>query len=197
MNMKQEWQTYPDSDLVQLCRTGNRSAYGVLVTRYQRPVYHLCWRLLGNPEDARDATQESLVKAWQSLHLFRINDPFGPWVRQITRNHCLDRLRIRSRQGWTVSLTDTESENEEMSVQDLTPGVRDQLMEQDDRKYLFQVIQNLPEIYRIVLTLRYLESLDIDTMSQELDLPKGTVKSHLYRARAILRTKMEKTHDRV
>jgi len=96
-----------------------------------------------------------------------------------------------------VSLTDTESENEEMSVQDLTPGVRDQLMEEDDRKYLFQVIQNLPEIYRIVLTLRYLESLDIDTMSQELDLPKGTVKSHLHRARAILRTKMEKTHDRV
>lgn len=180
-----EWS---DADLVQQTLAGKIAAYDELVNRYHRLVYHLAYRMLDNREDASDATQDAFLRAFTALGSYHWHANFLTWLYKITSNVCVDRLRAR-RSLRSVSL---EAERE-MGFEPATGAESDPVMisirsDQDDA--VGSAIQSLPDRYRVVVVMRYLEGVSVDEIAARLAMPSGTVKTLLYRAREMLRSKL-------
>jgi RNA polymerase sigma-70 factor, ECF subfamily len=166
-----------DSALVATALGGNPEAFGTLVERYDRAVYHLAYRTLRDVEEARDAAQETFFKAYRSLHTFKPDAKFSTWIFAIAYHGCCDRLSRRKRYS-----------NEELPERaDTAPGPEHQAIAADDARRLRAAIEALPEKYRTVITLYHLQGRQYEEIAQVLELPMGTVKTHLFRAKEQLR----------
>ena len=166
-----------DGDLVGLALRGNPDAFATLVERYDRAVYHLAYRTLHDVEEARDATQEAFFKAFRSLRTFKPGAKFSTWIFAIAYHACCDRLNRRKRYT-----------NEEMPDRaDPGPGPEQQAIALDEAARLRAAIDALPEKYRTVITLYHLQGKQYEEIAEVLDLPMGTVKTHLFRAKEQLR----------
>lgn len=166
-----------DAALVTMTLEGNREGFAVLVQRYERAVYHLAYRTLRDAEDARDATQEAFFKAYRSLRTFKLDARFSTWIFSITYHGCCDRLNRRKRYS-----------NEPLPERaDPTPGPEREAIAADEARRLRAAVDALPEKYRTVVTLYHLQGRQYEEIAQVLDLPLGTVKTHLFRAKEQLR----------
>jgi RNA polymerase sigma-70 factor, ECF subfamily len=166
-----------DSELVAMTIRGNPDAFATLVERYDRAVYHLAYRTLHDVEDARDATQEAFFKAFRSLRTFRPGAKFSTWIFAIAYHACCDRLNRRKRYS-----------SEELPERaDVAPGPEQQAIALDEAQRLRTAIDALPEKYRTVITLFHLQGKQYEEIANVLDLPMGTVKTHLFRAKEQLR----------
>jgi RNA polymerase sigma-70 factor, ECF subfamily len=167
----------PDGDLVALTLRGSPDAFATLVERYDRAVYHLAYRTLHDVEEARDVAQEAFFKAYRSLRTFKPGAKFSTWIFAITYHACCDRLNRRKRYS-----------NEELPERaDSAPGPEAQAIALDEAQRLRAAIDALPEKYRTVITLYHLQGKQYEEIAQVLDLPMGTVKTHLFRAKEHLR----------
>ncbi len=173
-----------DSDLVLACLAGENSAFDELVRRYQKQIFNYCCHLLGNGDDASDATSEAFIKAYDGLECFRYGAPFAPWIYKIARNCCLDKKRAQSRQR-TISL-ETQLESGWQPSDEL-PMPEQQVETGIDNDRLKKAIDNLPEKYKNVIVLKHFQDLEIKDISQVLGIPEGTVKANLHRGRKLLR----------
>ena len=166
--------------------TGDAEAFAVLVTRYRSRLIALSRRMLaesrGGAEEAEDVAQEAFVAAYTHRRTFRRGEPFRPWLYRIALNRCLDRLRAQSRRpasrSWETVTTEPESPDEGPLPALLTD-------ERDGR--LQEAVAALPPKYRAVFLLRHLDDLSYEEIAAAAELPLGTVKTHLFRARALLR----------
>ena len=166
-----------DGELVAMTLGGNASAFTTLVERYDRAVYHLAYRTLHDVEEARDAAQEAFFKAYRSLHTFKAGAKFSTWIFAIAYHACCDRLNRRKRYS-----------NEELpDAADAGPGPEAQAIALDQARRLRDAIDQLPEKYRTVITLYHLQGKQYEEIATVLDLPMGTVKTHLFRAKEQLR----------
>jgi RNA polymerase sigma-70 factor, ECF subfamily len=166
-----------DGDLVAATLRGNSNAFATLVERYDRAVYHLAYRTVRDVEEARDATQEAFFKAFRSLRTFKPGAKFSTWIFAITYHACCDRLNRRKRYT-----------NEELPERaDAGPGPEQQAIALDEAARLRAAIDQLPEKYRTVITLYHLQGKQYEEIAQVLELPMGTVKTHLFRAKEQLR----------
>ena len=163
---------------------GDASAFEHLVNAYEKTVYNLALRTLGNREDAEDVTQEAFLKAYRSLDSFRGDSKFSVWLYRIVSNLCLDLLRSRQRkptQSLTVEDDDGEIGELEISDDHFSP---EKLL---DRKLTRESVQRglsaLPDDARQILLLRELQGMSYEEIGQALDLEPGTVKSRIFRAR--------------
>lgn len=160
-----------DRELVGRCRAGDTAAFGQLVERYQRAVYTMALRMLGNPEDAKDATQVAFVRAYRSLDTFDENRRFFSWLYRIGVNECLNALRSRRPD-------DT-----------LTPAVAaaatpyDTVATLERRAQLQAALQTLSPDYRAVIVLRHFGDMSYDEIADALGIEVKTVKSRLHSAR--------------
>lgn len=185
-----------DQQWIRECISGNPVAFEPLVERYQRAVYNLCYRLSGNPEDALELSQEAFMKAYRSLGKYKTEYPFGPWLLKIARNVTIDALRTRKPQ---VSLDspeykkDSEGEGESLSMDPASPepDIRETLSARESSEHLQLLIQSLPEPSRSVLILRHMKEMKVEEIAQTLEVPVGTIKVQLHRARQLLKTKWE------
>ena len=170
--------TLPDDGaLVAAALGGNPDAFGTLVERYDRAVYHLAYRTLRDSEEARDATQEAFFKAFRSLRTFRPGAKFSTWIFAIAYHGCCDRLARRKRYS-----------NEELPDRaDGGPGPEQTAIALDEAARLRTAIEALPEKYRTVITLYHLQGKQYEEIAEVLGLPMGTVKTHLFRAKEQLR----------
>jgi RNA polymerase sigma-70 factor (ECF subfamily) len=166
-----------DGDLVAMTLRGNPEAFAALVERYDRAVYHLCYRTLHDVEDARDATQEAFFKAFRSLRTFKAGAKFSTWIFSIAYHACCDRLNRRKR----------FASDELPEYADAAPGPEQQAIALDDASRLRAAIDALPEKYRTVVTLFHLQGKQYEEIATVLGLPMGTVKTHLFRAKEQLR----------
>ncbi len=166
-----------DGALVAAALRGDGEAFAELVTRYERPVYHLAYRTLKDAEEARDITQESFLRAYRSLRSFRPSAKFSTWIFAIAYHACCDHLKRLRRQ----------SGNELPDHPDSAPGPEHQVIALDQAERLRAAIDSLPEKYRSVITLYHLQGRQYDEIARVLDLPMGTVKTHLFRAKEQLR----------
>jgi RNA polymerase sigma-70 factor (ECF subfamily) len=156
---------------------GNSGAFAALVERYDRAVYHLAYRTLHDVEEARDVTQESFFKAYRSLHTFKTGARFSTWLFAIAYHACCDRLNRRKRYS-----------SEEMpDAADTGPGPEAQAISLDQARRLRDAIDRLPEKYRTVITLYHLQGKQYEEIATVLNMPLGTVKTHLFRAKDQLR----------
>ncbi|MFB3895234.1 MAG: RNA polymerase sigma factor [bacterium] len=193
--MENQNQQALDNDLIaiQRCLSGNPEAFEQLVIRYQKPVYNLVYRFLGNADDAKDITQETFVKAYQSLSKHNPELAFHSWLFRIAQNLSIDHLRWKKRRR-TVSLDESNEETgQEMHYHDIadqTPDVRNELSEAQKCARIQTIINSLPEQFKAVIILRHIEELPLQEIARILNLPLGTVKTNLYRARILMREKL-------
>jgi RNA polymerase sigma-70 factor (ECF subfamily) len=168
-----------DEDLVLRTRRGDSDAYGELVRRYQASVFNVCYRLAGERREAEDWAQEAFIRAYERLETFDSRLPFGPWIRRVAANWCLNRL-ARHRPP-AVAL---DEERDRADPQAVDPAA---LSEQAERAAALRAaLAALPPHYRVIIELRHFQELSYAEIAAALGLPLSDVKSHLFRARQLL-----------
>jgi RNA polymerase sigma-70 factor, ECF subfamily len=170
-----------DDELIAAAAGGQGQAFGTLVERYERAVYHLAYRTLRDSEEAKDATQEAFFKAFRALRTFRPGAKFSTWIFTIAYHACCDRLARRQRY----------TGDELPDRADPAAGPQEQAEQADEARRLRAAIDGLPQKYRMVITLFHLQNKQYEEIAQVLDLPMGTVKTHLFRAKDLLRKALE------
>ncbi len=160
---------------------GDEHAFGFLVEKYQKPVFSLCYRMLGNYNDAEDAAQESFVKAYRNIKKYDTNRPFGTWLLSITAHHCIDYLRKRRLP--TVSIEALPAE----IIPDkhvLSPELTFRQAERDSQ--VKNLMVGLKPLDRAAVILRYWHECSEIEIAESLNLSVSAVKSRLYRSRQTL-----------
>jgi RNA polymerase sigma-70 factor (ECF subfamily) len=155
------------------CLEGDIQAFGILVERYQRVLYNLGLRMLGNPEDARDASQTAFLKAWEKLSSFNPRFRFFSWIYRITMNECLNQIDRRKR------VEPLDPHLDLPSPEDAASGLR--AREASER--VQHALQCLTPEHREVVILRHFLEMSYDEIAGTLTIPEKTVKSRLYEAR--------------
>lgn len=178
-----------DADLVRQTLCGNTTAYNGLVQRYQRQVYNLAYRMLGNAEDAGDLVQDTFLRAYGALATFRQDASFLTWLYKIASNLCIDQLRSRKAKS-TLSLEVELEEGREPAADMRSTGPEEAAVRGSVQEVVQRAILNLPEKYRAVVVMRHLNDMSVDEIARVLELPTGTVKTHLFRAREMLRGRL-------
>jgi RNA polymerase sigma-70 factor (ECF subfamily) len=178
-----------DADLVRQTLCGQSAAYNTLVQRYQRQVYNLAYRMLGNAEDAGDLVQDTFLRAYGALASFRQDASFLTWLYKIASNLCIDHLRSRKTRH-ALSLDAETEEGREPAASMRTSGPEEIAVRGAVQDVVHHAIQNLPERYRVVVIMRHLHDMSVEEIAHALELPTGTVKTHLFRAREMLRGRL-------
>jgi RNA polymerase sigma-70 factor (ECF subfamily) len=183
----------PDDELVRRVQAGNAEAFEELVRRYERKVYNITYRLLGNEQDASEALQDAFLRAYRFLPKFQFKSSFYTWLYRIATNVSLSRLRSREKVE-TVSIDQPVGESGDVALEipdyKYTP---ERLMQQREMKQALQdAVDALPEDYRSVVVLRDLEDLSNEEVRKVLNLSVAAVKSRLHRGRLVLREKLAK-----
>lgn len=174
--------------LIRRVQRQDADAFEQLLLAHQKSVYNLCFRMLGNEQDALDLSQETFLRVWKSIGQYQFDAAFSTWLYRITTNLCIDFLRRKKRrQEQPLVLTDDEGEQQELSVPDPQPLPEEQLLQKDRRQAVAQAMQTLPPDYRAILELRVVRQLSYEQIGDILSLPAGTVKSRLSRARMALK----------
>ena len=170
--------------IVQRVLQGDVNAFEKLVLEYEKNVYAITQRMTGNAEDAADMTQETFIKAYNSLSSFRGDSKFSVWLYRIATNVCLDFLRSRSRKP-TVSLSmeDDDGEEVELDIADESQSPERLLERGLTRDAVRRGLNALSPEYRQILLLREIQGLSYEEISDVLTLEVGTVKSRIFRAR--------------
>jgi len=181
-----------DLQLVTASKSGDQDAFAQLVQRYQRRVFNLVYRMLQQYEEANEITQETFLAAWQGLPAFRGDARFSTWLHRIAYNCCLKQLEQHKRdKALQVAL---QAEQALKGADRDRPA--DAELEAHDRQALIREhISHLPAKYRIVLILRHLQDMTYEEMAEILTMPIGTIKTHLFRARNLLKERLQ-TLDR-
>ena len=177
-----------ESELVARAKAGDQDAFEQLVRDNEKRIYNLALRMVGDPEDALDLSQEAFLNAWKGLATFQGNSSFSTWLYRLASNACLDFLRARKRRheavGASLSLDDTDAAPP-LSDDHFRPDI--QLERREREAALRRALDALPPHHRQVLVLRELSGLSYQELSDVLQLDMGTVKSRLTRARVSLR----------
>ena len=178
-----------DRILVEKALAGDQRAYGALMNKYTKGLRHHVGRTVHRPRDVEDLVQETFIKAFKALDSYSPQFAFSTWLYRIATNHAIDFLRKRRLE--TVSLSkprEGEEEGEDQVLPDESYRP-DKHIVQDQRRELIQVaIEKLPPKYKRVIELRHQKERSYREIAEELELPIGTVKAHIFRARRLLYT---------
>ena len=172
--------------LISRARGGDREAFGALVEQYRDNVYRLAYRMCGNAYDADEAAQEAFVAAWRALPNFRGDAKFSTWLYRLTTNAAIDVMRREKRHQ-------TVGDGEMIEVADDADSPQETVERTEQQEAVQKALSTLSEEYREVLLLRYMEELDYAEIAEVLQLPSGTVKSRINRAKAALKTALLKS----
>ena len=181
-----------DADVIRGALAGDQRACRDLVQRYQRQVFSVILRVIRRREDAEDLTQETFVRMFRALDRYDPERPFTAWLFTIATRLAIDHLRRR--RVPTVSLTVSEpgsTEERTLDVEDSGPGPEQITSNIEEERRAQSLIDTLPEHYRIVVLLRHQQDLSYEEIAEALNLPLGTVKARIHRARALLRDRIE------
>ena len=172
-----------ENEIIRSVLRGNVNDFEKLVTAYEKNVYNIALRMVGDPEDAADMTQETFIKAYRALSSFRGDSKFSSWLYRIASNVCLDFLRSRSRHPQVSLSTVDEDDRTTFELPDMSRNPEEQLMKKLGMEAVRRGLEQLPEQQRQILVLRELGGLSYAELAQTLGLEEGTVKSRIFRAR--------------
>lgn len=170
---------------------GDQSAYEDIVNLYQHKLYQVCYRMLGSKEEAEDITQEAFVRAYINLHSFDQKRKFSTWIYRIATNLCIDRIRKKKPDYYLdAEVTGTEGLDmySQIAADEQLPEETLEQMELQER--IQYEISRLPDKYRAVIVLKYIEELSLQEISEILEMPLGTVKTRIHRGREALRKQL-------
>ncbi len=167
---------------VSQAQQGSDEAFTRLVETYQTPVYNLCYRMLGEPEAAEDAAQETFLRAFQHLHRYDRKRPFATWLLSIAAHYCIDRLRRRKFAMFSMDEEDDEGNMIELPDPE-SPDPEAESVKGETRDRIHTMLKNLDDIDRAAIVMRYWYDFSEAEIAESLRLTVSAVKSRLHRAR--------------
>ena len=177
-----------DVKLVAASKSGDQDAFALLVQRHQHRVFNLVYRMLQQYDEANEVTQETFLAAWQGLPSFRGDARFSTWLYRIAYNCCLKQLEQHKRDRALQTAIQAEQLLENADSETRT----DTEIDARDRQTLVrEQLSTLPTKYRLVLVLRHLQEKTYEEMAEILAMPIGTIKTHLFRARNLLKERLQ------
>ena len=195
-----DWRALSDQDVVRHAVAGREAAYRELIRRYERPIFSLLYRMVRDRELAEDLAQETFVKVLNAVDTYRPEYKFSSWIFKIANNTAIDHLRRRNLD--TLSLDGSPhaatAEAVEATTLQISDGAESQLEEVTARELGQQIgvaIARLRPEYRACILLRHVEGRPYEEIAEMLDLPLGTVKTYIHRARNELRILLANTRD--
>ncbi len=194
----------PDSLLVNRAQQNDDSAFAELVRRYERKIYNICYRMLGNDDEASEALQDTFLRAYRFLKKFKGKSAFYTWLYRIATNVCLTRLR-KNKTALTTSIEEVGGNGKVWrrkpifvssdvigEIPDASKSPERLVRQKELREALNQAVDALPADFRAVVVLRDFEGLSNREVSKVLNLSIPAVKSRLHRGRLFLRNRLEK-----
>lgn len=187
-----------DEDIILVRRSvrGERDAFDVLVEKYYRKIYNLAYRFVGDAEEANDLAQEIFTAAYQNLKKFRGDAKFSTWLFQIATNRGKNRFKYLKRRGFFANKGQTESDEDRESAQRAIPDNSTNpetiLAGKQIQKLVQEAIDQLDPDHKEIVILRDIEGLSYEEIARILNLPEGTTKSRLHRARMVVKEKLKK-----
>lgn len=191
-----------DFDLVQLAQKGDQHAYTELMARYRDAIYFMVLKMINNTSDAEDLTIEAFGKAFKNIDQYSPSFAFSTWLFKIASNNCIDFLRkkktrqisIVSNQSDSRGMSDGINEETSMSIQSDLPDPEESLIKDQKKALLRELVDTLKPRYRNLVELRYFKEYSYEEIAVEMDIPIGTVKAQLFRARELLYGIIKKKH---
>ena len=174
-------------------KKGDQDAFAEVVEYYKDKVYQLCYRMLGNAHEAEDSAQEAFIRAYVNIHSYDSTKKFSTWLYRIATNLCIDRIRKKKPDYYLdaeISGTDGMNMYSQIPADQKLP--EDELEKLELQEHIQQEILKLPDKYRSVIILKYVDELSLKEISDILDLPVGTVKTRIHRGREALRNKLSR-----
>jgi RNA polymerase sigma-70 factor (ECF subfamily) len=175
--------TYQDNPIIDQVRAGNQAAFAALVACYEKPVYHLCLRMLGETGDAEDAAQETFLRAYLQIATYDPARPFKTWLMAIASHYCIDRLR---RKRTTLLSLDDEPVVQVLSLRCPARSPEELAVAGEQAQRVQRALTRLPAETRTVVTLRYWGEFTCEEIAAMTGASVNAIKSRLHRARAAL-----------
>ena len=199
MSPPEELTTLPDADVVKHAQRGRESAFRELVRRYERPVFSLVYRMVRDRELAEDLSQDAFVKVLNHIDRYSPEFKFSSWLFKIANNVAIDHLRRRkldtiSIDGSPYATNPTDAKSTALNLPIEQESALEELVARELGTEIEQAIGTLRPEYRACIMLRHVEGRSYEEIAATLDLPLGTVKTYIHRARHELRQILEPTH---
>jgi RNA polymerase sigma factor (sigma-70 family) len=176
-----------DYDLVQAALDGDETAFARLLARYKDAIYFMLLKMVNNRSDAEDLTLEAFGKAFKNLHQYSPSYAFSTWLFKIASNNCIDFLRKKKGNLVPIEGSQDTSENESpVKLKSKDPNPEERLIRKQKAILMRRVVRKLKPRYQTLVEYRYFKELSYEEIATELDLPLGTVKAQLFRAREML-----------
>jgi len=182
-----------DYELVQRALDGDEKAFTRLLARYKDAIYFMLLKMVNNRNDAEDLTLEAFGKAFKNIHQYSPTYAFSTWLFKIASNNCIDFLRRKKGTYVTIENNESGQNNEAVRLKSKEPDPEEKLIRQQKAILLHRVVRHLKPRYRMLVELRYFREYSYEEIAKELDLPLGTVKAQLFRAREMLFKLIENT----
>lgn len=173
-----------DQELVKRVQSGDKSAYNLLVTKYQQKVANLVTRYVKNHGDVSDIVQEAFIKAYRALPNFRGDSAFYTWLYRIAVNCAKNHLVANNRRPSSSDVDVNDAENYDAGdALRVNASPEKLLLSEEIKSVIFKTIEKLPEDLRVAINLRELDGLSYEEIAEIMDCPVGTVRSRIFRAR--------------
>ena len=177
----------------------DQKAYAELMQRYRDSIYFMLLKMINNKDDADDLTIEAFGKAFKRLHQYTPNYAFSTWLFKIASNNCIDWIRKQKKKTFSIDNPIGTEDGDEMTIElkGDGPDPMEVVMKDQKNSIMREVVDKLKPRYRTLVELRYYKEYSYEEIAEELDLPLGTVKAQLFRAREFLLNLMEKQKDAI
>jgi RNA polymerase sigma-70 factor (ECF subfamily) len=173
--------------LVESAKEGSQKAYAELMQRYKDSIYFMVLKMVNNKDDAMDITVTTFAKAFENLEKYRPDYAFSTWLFRIATNGSIDFIRKKKLQTTSIDFVSKENEdNRAFEIKSDVLNPEETSIKKQQTEQLKEIIEKLPPRYKTLIILRYYDELSYEEISQQLDLPLGTVKAQLFRGRDLL-----------
>ena len=174
-------------------------AYAELMERYRESIYFMLLKMVNNRDDADDLTIEAFGKAFKRLHQYTPNYAFSTWLFKIATNNCIDFIRKKKKNVFSIAKRMEDDEGSSMTIDLKSPMLdpEENVIKDQKIKLMRQVVEKLKPRYRQLIELRYFKEYSYEEIAVELDIPLGTVKAQLFRARDFLSQILANTRDSI
>lgn len=178
---------------------GDQKAYAELMGRYHDSVYFMLLKMVNNKDDADDLTIEAFGKAFKRLSQYTPNYAFSTWLFKIASNNCIDFIRRKKMVTFSIDRTFENDEGGEMNMDLKASGLNpeENIIKKQKSKHMHEIVDKLKPRYRVLVEMRYFEELSYEEIAEKLELPLGTVKAQLFRAREFLANILKNTEGKI
>jgi RNA polymerase sigma-70 factor (ECF subfamily) len=176
-----------DFNLVCRAKEGEQKAFAELMHRYKESIYFMSLKMVNNKDDAMDMTVETFGKAFENIEKYKPDFAFSTWLFRIATNNCIDFIRKKRLNVVSMdSMVDDEGDDRPLQIRSDTLDPEEISIKKQQNEKLKDIVDKLPARYRTLIILRYFDELSYEEIATQLDLPLGTVKAQLFRARDLL-----------